>query len=181
MCERVPRSLPSTCLPVYLVLHRSSLSLSGANNHGLFSLPRRRRATRLEHFLYAHTINSTVLCFRPARERKRRGKTYPDQPGAHLGSGLIFGKGVVGQQGRMTDDAGVGVAINVRLPLPTRRVRVAGADVLGLEPFEFLLGAKLVGLDRVVSTNRKQMENTITVDCIDYRGFLSYHFVLACC
>lgn len=46
----------------------------------------------------------------------------------------------------MADDAGVGVAVDVCLPLPTRRVWVPGADVLGLQPLELLLGAKFVGL-----------------------------------
>ena len=46
----------------------------------------------------------------------------------------------------MSNDAGVGVAVDVGLPLPTCRVWVTGADVLGLEPFEFLLGTKLVRL-----------------------------------
>jgi hypothetical protein len=48
----------------------------------------------------------------------------------------------------VADDAGLGVAVDVRLPLPARRVRVPGADVLGLEPLELLLGAELVGLYR---------------------------------
>lgn len=46
----------------------------------------------------------------------------------------------------MADDARVCVAVDVGLPLPARRVRVAGADELGLEPLEFLLGAEFVGL-----------------------------------
>lgn len=46
----------------------------------------------------------------------------------------------------MTDDAGLGVAVNVGLPLPARRVRVPGANVLGLEALELLLRAELVGL-----------------------------------
>lgn len=46
----------------------------------------------------------------------------------------------------MADDAGLGVAVDVGLPLPARRVRVAGADVLGLEALELLLRAELIGL-----------------------------------
>jgi hypothetical protein len=45
-------------------------------------------------------------------------------------------------------DARVGVAVDVGLPLPARRVRVPRADVLGLEPLEFLLVAEFVGLFR---------------------------------
>lgn len=46
----------------------------------------------------------------------------------------------------MADHAGLGVAVDVGLPLPARRVRVACADVLGLEALELLLRAQLVGL-----------------------------------
>lgn len=46
----------------------------------------------------------------------------------------------------MADDARVCVAVDVGLPLPTSRVWMAGADVFGLEPFEFLLGTKFVRL-----------------------------------
>lgn len=46
----------------------------------------------------------------------------------------------------MPNDAGLGVAVDVGLPLPTRRVRVPGPDVLGLEALELLLRAELVGL-----------------------------------
>lgn len=46
----------------------------------------------------------------------------------------------------MSNDAGLGVAVNVGFPLPAGRVGVAGADVLGLQPLELLLGAQLVGL-----------------------------------
>lgn len=45
----------------------------------------------------------------------------------------------------MADDGGVGVALDIGPPLPARRVGMAGSDVLGLESFEFLLVAKLVG------------------------------------
>jgi hypothetical protein len=43
--------------------------------------------------------------------------------------------------------------VDVGLPLPARRVRVTGADVLGLEPLEFLLGAEFVGLVEVMISN----------------------------
>lgn len=46
----------------------------------------------------------------------------------------------------MSDNAGVRVAVDVGFPLPARRVWVTGANVLGLEPLEFLLGTKLVRL-----------------------------------
>lgn len=48
----------------------------------------------------------------------------------------------------MPDDARLGVAVDVGLPLPARRVRVARPDVFGLQALEFLLGAELVGLER---------------------------------
>jgi hypothetical protein len=43
-------------------------------------------------------------------------------------------------------EAGVGVAMDVGLPLPACRVGVASAYVFGLETLEFLLGAEFVGL-----------------------------------
>lgn len=46
----------------------------------------------------------------------------------------------------MSDDARVGVAVDVGLPLPTGRVGVTRTDVLGLKPLEFLLGTKFVRL-----------------------------------
>lgn len=54
----------------------------------------------------------------------------------------------------MSDDAGVCVAVDVGFPLPTRCVWVAGADVLGLKPLEFLLGTKFVRLGFAVSIGR---------------------------
>lgn len=60
--------------------------------------------------------------------------------------GLVLGERNVGEHGRVADDGGVRVAVDVGLPLPARRVGVAGADELGLEPLELLLRAKLVGL-----------------------------------
>lgn len=62
----------------------------------------------------------------------------------------------------MPDDAGLGVAVDVGLPLPARGVRVPGADVLGLEALELLLRAELVGLDRalvsLVNFSRRQKQ-----------------------
>lgn len=46
----------------------------------------------------------------------------------------------------MSGDARISIAVDVGLPLPARRVGVSRADVLGLEPLEFLLVAKFVGL-----------------------------------
>lgn len=46
----------------------------------------------------------------------------------------------------MADDGRVRVALDVGAPLPARRVRVAGADILGLEALELLLVAQLIGL-----------------------------------
>lgn len=48
----------------------------------------------------------------------------------------------------MPNDAGLGVSVDVGLPLPARRVRVPGPDVLGLEALELLLRAELVGLQK---------------------------------
>lgn len=46
----------------------------------------------------------------------------------------------------MSDDAGLGVAVDVGLPLPARRVRVPGTDVLGLKALKLLLCAELISL-----------------------------------
>lgn len=46
----------------------------------------------------------------------------------------------------MTDDAGLGVAVDIGLPLPGCRVWVASADVFRLQALELLLRAELVGL-----------------------------------
>lgn len=47
----------------------------------------------------------------------------------------------------MADDAGLGVAVDVGLPLPGRGVWVASADVFRLQALELLLRAELVGLE----------------------------------
>jgi len=59
--------------------------------------------------------------------------------------------------------------VDVCLPLPTRRVRMACADVLGLEPLELLLRAELVGLFR-------KMVLVCTCDIQDRRR--THHFLL---
>lgn len=46
----------------------------------------------------------------------------------------------------MADDRGKGISLDIRPPLPTRGIRVTSSDIFGLEAFEFLLVAKLVGL-----------------------------------
>lgn len=46
----------------------------------------------------------------------------------------------------MAGNRGVGVAVDVGLPFPTRRVGVSCANILGLQALEFLLVAELVGL-----------------------------------
>lgn len=92
----------------------------GGHDHGQLVLPGRRGPDGLDHLA--------------------------DELGADLGHGLVLGEGHVGEQGRVAHDAGLGVAVDVGLPLPARRVRVPRADVLGLQPLELLLGAQLVGL-----------------------------------
>jgi len=82
-----------------------------------------------------------------AHRRRAHGQQhFPDQVGAHLGDGLILCHGEIDEQGLVAHQAGVGVTVDVGLPLPAGRVWMAGADVLGLEPLELLLRAELVGL-----------------------------------
>lgn len=47
----------------------------------------------------------------------------------------------------MADDGGKGIPLDIRPPLPARGIRMASPDIFGLETFEFLLVAKLVGLE----------------------------------
>lgn len=54
----------------------------------------------------------------------------------------------------MPDDAGLGVAVDVGLPLPARGVWVPSTDVLGLEALELLLCAELVGLRSMCQFNQ---------------------------
>ncbi len=65
--------------------------------------------------------------------------TYPDQLGTNLGAGLVLRERNVREERRVADDARLGIAKEVRLPLPRRGVRVARTDVLGLESLELLL------------------------------------------
>lgn len=46
----------------------------------------------------------------------------------------------------MADDTGLGVAVDVGLPLPAGRVWVSRANVFGLETLQLLLCTELVGL-----------------------------------
>ena len=74
------------------------------------------------------------------------GPTHPYQPRAHERRGLVLGGRNVVEQGRVADDGGERVAVDVGAPLPAGRVRVPGADVLGLQALELLLRAEFVGL-----------------------------------
>ena len=76
-----------------------------------------------------------------------RRVTYPDQLRPHLCQWLVLSQRDVCEERAVADEGGVGVALDIGPPLPARRVRMAGSDVLGLKPFEFLLVAKLVGLE----------------------------------
>lgn len=69
----------------------------------------------------------------------------------------------------MPDDARFRVAVDVGLPLPAGRVRVARADVLGLQALEFLLGAELVGLGARARERERELEMTIGFSGI-YKG-----------
>lgn len=93
----------------------------GRQNH--FVLSWRRRSDRLYHL-------ANELCPR-------------------LGYGLVLRKRHIRQQGGVADDACLGVAVDIGLPLPTGRVRVTCANILGLQALEFLLGAELIGLDKM--------------------------------
>lgn len=83
----------------------------------------------------------------PRRRGSHRLDHLADELGAGLGHGFVLGEGHVGEQWRVADDAGFGIAVDVGLPLPARRVRVSRADVLGLQPLELLLRAQFVGLE----------------------------------
>lgn len=123
-------------------------------------------------FLFlANTSSTATTTMLRGRQRKHlvlpRGRRshgldhLADELGPHLGHGLVLGERHVGEQRRVPNDAGLGVAVDVGLPLPARRVRVAGANVLGLEALELLLGAELVGLQRdtvPVSNPQKTVE-----------------------
>jgi hypothetical protein len=79
-------------------------------------------------------------------QEERGTATYPNHLHAHFRHGLVLGQRNVRQQWRVPGNARVGVTVDVGLPLPARRVRVPRADVLGLQPLEFLLVAEFVGL-----------------------------------
>lgn len=86
-------------------------------------------------------MRSDVLVFLSLGRRPGWLDHLPDQPRARQVGGLVLGEGAVRQHGRVADDGGVGVAVDVGLPLPAGRVGVSGADELGLEALEFLLVA----------------------------------------
>lgn len=87
----------------------------------------------------------------PRRWRPDRLNHLADELGPGLGHGLVLRERYVRQQRSVPDDAGLGVAVDVGLPLPARRVRVPRTNVLGLQALEFLLGAELVGLENSCS------------------------------
>lgn len=83
-----------------------------------------------------------------ARRRGAHGLDHlADELGADFRHGLVLREGHVAEQRRVADDAGLGVAVDVGLPLPRGGVWVARADVLGLQALELLLGAEFVGLE----------------------------------
>jgi hypothetical protein len=73
--------------------------------------------------------------------------TYPYQLSPRLGQRLIFCQRDVGQKRSVADNRGVRVSLDICPPLPAGGVGVASSDVFGLEAFELLLVAKLVGLE----------------------------------
>ena len=80
------------------------------------------------------------------RARGDRNHAHPNQLRADFGHGLVLRERDVGDERRVADDARVRVAVDVGLPLPAVGVRVAGADVFGLQPLELLLRSELVCL-----------------------------------
>lgn len=74
------------------------------------------------------------------------GRAYSDQLRAHFSSGLILRQRHICEKRWVTDNTRVGVAMDVGLPFPARRVGVSGANVFGLEAFQLLLGTEFVGL-----------------------------------
>jgi hypothetical protein len=78
---------------------------------------------------------------------ERRGKTCPNQSRPRYGDWLILRRRKVVDHGRVPDEGRKCVALDVGPPLPCVNVWVSCADVFRLEAFEFLLGAKLVGLE----------------------------------
>lgn len=94
-----------------------------------------------------HTSRQNHLVL-PRRRRPDRLDHLANELGSRFGHGFVLRERHVRQQGCVPDDARLGVAVDVGLPLPARRVRVARPDVFGLQALEFLLGAELVGLER---------------------------------
>jgi len=72
--------------------------------------------------------------------------TYPNHLNAKLCYRLILGQGHVRQQWWVSDDARVGVAMDVGLPLPARCIGMSRANVLGLQALQLLLVAQFVRL-----------------------------------
>lgn len=92
-------------------------------------------------------IGLLILILVSCRRWSARLHHVLEQLEARLGRGLALRQRQVGQHGRVADQARVSVAHDVGLPLPARRVGVAGANVLLLEALELLLRAKFVGLE----------------------------------
>ena len=80
-----------------------------------------------------------VVVFVPRWRRPARLDHVLQQLEARLGSWLPLCKRQVGKHGRVANEARVGIAHNVGLPLPARRVWMTCANVLLLQPFELLL------------------------------------------
>lgn len=92
---------------------RSWIAIPPGRHNVFLALTRRRRTAWLDHLA--------------------------DELSAHLGGGLVLGKGDKGQLGRVADEARVRIARYVRPPFPRGRVRVSRPDVLGLQALELLL------------------------------------------
>lgn len=72
--------------------------------------------------------------------------THPYHLSPRLGQWLVFCQRDVGEKRSVADNRGVRVSLDVCPPLPAGGVWMAGSDIFGLEAFELLLVAKLVGL-----------------------------------
>lgn len=68
----------------------------------------------------------------------------------------------------VANDATVCVARDVGPPFPGAGVRVAGSNVLGLQAFEFLLGAEFVGLLKRVSGILRRASGTVNIPSWDF-------------
>ena len=78
-------------------------------------------------------VSASSQVTRTITRRSPQEETYPNQLSPDLGNRLIRREGNVGHVRRVADDAAVRVTVDVRLPLPAGRVRVARTDELGLE------------------------------------------------